>query len=87
LQDAFRRLCGSSGASVVQRVAFVREVIGDGVPPVLADRIFALCGGAPASSSAPGTALTGQKGLGFRDVLTVLVLITRGTHEEKIKCE
>ena len=28
-----------------------------------------------------------SKGLSFKEVLATLVLITRGTHEEKIKCE
>ena len=28
-----------------------------------------------------------SKGLTFKEVLATLVLITRGTHEEKIKCE
>ena len=28
-----------------------------------------------------------SKGLSFKEVLAVLVLLTRGTHEEKIKCK
>ena len=39
--------------------------------------------GSSGYSSTPGS----SKGLSFKEVLAALVLITRGTHEEKIKCK
>ena len=40
-----------------------------------------------ASSLGYSGGLSSSKGLSFKEVLATLVLITRGTHEEKIKCE
>uniref|UniRef100_A0A0K2TYK3 Ubiquitin carboxyl-terminal hydrolase 48 n=1 Tax=Lepeophtheirus salmonis TaxID=72036 RepID=A0A0K2TYK3_LEPSM len=54
------------------------DVLGDIVPSKLADRIYTL---AVWSSSSSANA----KGLNFREILSLLVLITRGTREEKIK--
>jgi len=96
IQDAFRRLSAPSG--YVSRQLFIREVLGDGVPASVAERIFALCGGGGSASSAinsngsAGTSSgfsvgTQSRGLSFRDTLTVLVLLTRGTSEEKTKCK
>ncbi|XP_059091560.1 ubiquitin carboxyl-terminal hydrolase 32-like isoform X2 [Tigriopus californicus] len=113
LQDAFRRLAtnngqlaavslsagGYAGPGSLSRATFVREVLGEGVPPILADRIFALCGGGVGNGSG-GSAYGGlggmsaqnssamsasTRGLNFREVLSVLVLITRGTADEKMK--
>eukprot|EP00095_Tigriopus_kingsejongensis_P012381 snap_masked-scaffold190_size271632-processed-gene-1.19 protein:Tk12381 transcript:snap_masked-scaffold190_size271632-processed-gene-1.19-mRNA-1 annotation:"ubiquitin carboxyl-terminal hydrolase 32" len=94
LQDAFRRLASHAGsqlsgaltahAGTLSRHVFLREVLGEGVPSALADRIFSLCGGGPVGGGGPSLA-SGGRGLNFREVLTALVLITRGTPEEKLK--
>ena len=94
LQDAFRRL-SSPGANSVSRNVFLREILGDGVPASIADRIFSICGGGltPAAASNGQTTASSftlgsqSRGLAFRDILTVLVLLTRGSYEEKTKCE
>ncbi len=93
IQDAFRRLSAPSG--YISRQLFVREILGDGVPTSVAERIFALCGGGSVSgpssngttSSSGFSVSTQSRGLSFRDALTVLVLLTRGTNEEKTKCK
>ena len=86
LQDAFRRLTPSTG--LISKPIFIREVIGDGIPLTLAEQIYNLCnGGLHNNSNGHGGSLTSSKGLNFREVLTFLVLITRGSKEEKIKCK
>ena len=49
------------------------SVLGECVPITLAEKVFSLVGGG--------------SGVTFRELLTLLVLITRGTREEKFKCE
>ena len=49
------------------------EVLGESVPSGLAEQIFSLAGGG--------------RGVTFRELLTLLVLVTRGTREEKFKCQ
>ena len=44
-------------------------------------------GATAASSLGYSGGPSSSKGLSFKEVLATLVLITRGTHEEKIKCE
>lgn len=91
MQDAFRRLSASSGH--ISRQLFIKEVVGDALPSLLADQIYSLCNGGHhpstngngANSSAFNNGV--YKGLNFREVLAYLVLITRGTREEKIKCK
>ena len=51
----------------------MHDVLGEAVPTSLAEQIFSLAGGG--------------KGVSFRELLTALVLLTRGTREEKIKCK
>ena len=82
LQDAFRRLSGASG--LISRPLFIREIIGDGLPHPLAEQIFNLCNGLNSNLNGSFNGSSGR-GLNFREVLSYLVLITRGTHEEKIK--
>ena len=53
--------------------AFIQEVLGESVPSGLSEQIFSLVGGG--------------RGVSFRDLLTLLVLVTRGTREEKFKCK
>ncbi|XP_055004073.1 ubiquitin carboxyl-terminal hydrolase 32 isoform X2 [Boleophthalmus pectinirostris] len=70
LKDAFKR---SSGVSCyMSQQSFYREVLGDAVPPKVAEVIY---------SSFGGTA----KGLHFNNLIVGLVLLTRGRDEEKAK--
>uniref|UniRef100_A0A8C4R9Q7 Ubiquitin carboxyl-terminal hydrolase 32 n=1 Tax=Eptatretus burgeri TaxID=7764 RepID=A0A8C4R9Q7_EPTBU len=69
LRDAFKRSCGLTSMS--QQI-FVREVLGDGVPPKVAEVIFNSFGGS-------------GKGLTFKELMVGLVLLTRGRDEEKLK--
>ncbi|XP_071551468.1 ubiquitin carboxyl-terminal hydrolase 32 isoform X3 [Panulirus ornatus] len=70
LKDAYKRTATLNGA--ITKQAFIREVLGEGVPLQLAELIFLACGGT-------------VKGITFKDLLCSLVLLTRGSKEEKIK--
>ncbi|XP_069942664.1 ubiquitin carboxyl-terminal hydrolase 32 isoform X4 [Cherax quadricarinatus] len=70
LKDAYKRTATLNGA--ITKQAFIREVLGEGVPLQLAELIFLACGGT-------------AKGITFKDLLCSLVLLTRGNKEEKIK--
>ncbi|XP_064158454.1 ubiquitin carboxyl-terminal hydrolase 32 isoform X1 [Anguilla rostrata] len=70
LKDAFKRTSGLSCYMTQQ--CFYREVLGDAVPPKVAEVIY---------SSFGGTA----KGLHFNNLIVGLVLLTRGRDEEKAK--
>ncbi|XP_045101683.1 ubiquitin carboxyl-terminal hydrolase 32-like isoform X2 [Portunus trituberculatus] len=70
LKDAYKRTATLNGA--ITKQAFIREVLGDGVPLQLAELVFLACGGT-------------TKGITFKDLLCSLVLLTRGNKEEKIK--
>ncbi|XP_074640674.1 ubiquitin carboxyl-terminal hydrolase 32-like [Tubulanus polymorphus] len=70
LKDAFKRTSTIGG--YMTRQLFIREVLGDGVPNRLAEQIYAALG-------------AGQRGLTFKDLIVGLVLITRGSLEERIK--
>ena len=41
LQDAFRRYSNSSG--YITRLTFLRDILGDSIPSVLAEQIYSLC--------------------------------------------
>uniref|UniRef100_A0A182JE81 ubiquitinyl hydrolase 1 n=1 Tax=Anopheles atroparvus TaxID=41427 RepID=A0A182JE81_ANOAO len=71
IKDAFKRSAGTSG-SVLSKSAFMQDVLGDGVPPVVADWVYTACGGT-------------TKGIAFKELLCGLVLLTKGTQDEKIK--
>ena len=92
LQDAFRR-SSAANSNISKQVrdtfpqdkcensfltlllplqVFIQDVLGERVPVGLSEQIFSLVGGGRAVS--------------FRDLLTLLVLVTRGTREEKFKC-
>ena len=43
--------------------------------------------GTAATAALVSTSSTSSRGLNFRQTLTVLVLLTRGSHEEKIRCK
>ncbi|XP_039576565.1 ubiquitin carboxyl-terminal hydrolase 32 isoform X3 [Passer montanus] len=70
LKDAFKRTCGLSYYMTQQ--CFIREVLGDGVPPKVAEVIYCSFGGI-------------SKGLHFNNLIVGLVLLTRGKEEEKTK--
>ncbi|GCB73475.1 hypothetical protein scyTo_0006790, partial [Scyliorhinus torazame] len=70
LKDAFKRTSGLS--YYMSQQAFVREVLGDGVPPKVAEVIYHSFGGT-------------SKGLHFNNLIVGLVLLTRGRDEEKAK--
>ncbi|KAK2537355.1 Usp32 [Columba guinea] len=70
LKDAFKRTCGLSYYMTQQ--CFIREVLGDGVPPKVAEVIYCSFGGI-------------SKGLHFNNLIVGLVLLTRGKEEEKAK--
>ncbi|XP_053671807.1 ubiquitin carboxyl-terminal hydrolase 32 [Anopheles nili] len=71
IKDAFKRSAGTSG-SVLSKCAFMQDVLGDGVPSVVADWLYTACGGT-------------SKGIAFKELLCGLVLLTKGTQDEKIK--
>ena len=71
IREAFKRSAGTSG-TVLSKNAFIQDVLGEGVPSVLADWLYTACGGT-------------TKGIAFRELLCGLVLLTKGTLEEKIK--
>ncbi|XP_018565793.1 ubiquitin carboxyl-terminal hydrolase 32 isoform X2 [Anoplophora glabripennis] len=68
--EAFKRL--TNGGQYLSRQAFTQNVLGDGVPVTIADWLYAACGGT-------------SRGIAFRDLICGLVLLTKGTQEEKIK--
>ncbi|XP_043910495.1 ubiquitin carboxyl-terminal hydrolase 32 isoform X2 [Protopterus annectens] len=70
LKDAFKRTCGLS--CYMNQQCFIKEVLGDGVPPKVAEVIYNSFGGS-------------SKGLHFNNLIVGLVLLTRGRDEEKAK--
>ncbi|KAL8573322.1 hypothetical protein ACOMHN_032784 [Nucella lapillus] len=70
LKEAFKRSSTMSGC--MTETLFSREVLLDGVPPKLAQLMFKGFGGS-------------SKGVSFKDLLCGLVVLTKGTREEKIK--
>jgi ubiquitin carboxyl-terminal hydrolase 6/32 len=71
IKEAFKRSAGANG-SLLNKNAFVQEVLCEGTPSNIADWLFLACGGT-------------NKGINFKDLLAALVLITKGTQEEKIR--
>lgn len=57
---------------MLNKNAFVQEVLCEGTPSNIADWLFQACGGT-------------SKGINFKDLISALVLITRGTQDEKIR--
>ncbi|KAI0214878.1 Ubiquitin carboxyl-terminal hydrolase 32 [Lamellibrachia satsuma] len=70
LKDVFKRSSTLSGY-MTQNV-FIKEVLGDGVPQRLAERMFVTFGGS-------------AKGISFKDLLCGLVMLTNYRRDEKIK--
>nr|CAI5835190.1 unnamed protein product [Callosobruchus analis] len=70
VQESFKRL--TNGGQLLSRAAFTQHILGEGVPRPVADWLYAACGG-------------GSRGIALRDLLCGLVLLTRGTQEERIR--
>ncbi|XP_017785154.1 PREDICTED: ubiquitin carboxyl-terminal hydrolase 32 isoform X2 [Nicrophorus vespilloides] len=68
--EAFKRLTG--GGQLLSRHAFTQNVLGDGVPVTIAESLYIACGGGP-------------RGIALRDLICGLVLLTKGTEDEKIR--
>ncbi|OWF52140.1 Ubiquitin carboxyl-terminal hydrolase 32 [Mizuhopecten yessoensis] len=70
LKDAFKRV--SSFGGMMTETMFTREVLGDGVPDNISQLLYKGFGGT-------------SKGVSFKDLLTGLIIITKGSKEDKIK--
>lgn len=70
IRKAFKRYAGNT--NVLPKLSFFNEVLGELVPARLGEQLFMTCGG-------------NSKGISFRDVFVLLVLITKGTIDEKVK--
>lgn len=68
--ETFKRLCG--GSQLLSASVFTQNVLGEGVPPQVAQWLYTACGGT-------------ARGISLRDLVCGLVLLTRGTQDEKIK--
>lgn len=68
--EAFKRLSG--GGQLLSPSIFTQNVLGEGVPATVANWLYIACGGTP-------------RGIYLKDLICGLVLLTRGTQEEKIK--
>lgn len=71
IKDAFKRSAGAN-CNFLNKNAFLQEVLCEGTPPNIAEWIFNACGGT-------------IKGINFKDLISALVLITKGTQDEKIR--
>lgn len=71
IKDAFKRSAGTN-SSFLSKNAFLQEVLCEGTPANIAEWLFHACGGT-------------NKGINFKDLISALVLITRGTQDEKIR--
>eukprot|EP00795_Rhopilema_esculentum_P015115 gene15115-6296_t len=67
---AFKRFSGNS--SLMPKNTFINDILGDVIGKRLAEHLYMSCGGT-------------NKGIGFKDVLCTLVMITSGFVEEKVK--
>lgn len=72
MKDAFSKHSTSGG--VLQQGVFFSEILGETVPSNLAELVYAAWGGS-------------NKGINFKDLLCGLVLLTRGSQDEKCKCK
>ncbi|XP_074026841.1 ubiquitin specific protease 32 isoform X2 [Leptinotarsa decemlineata] len=68
--EAFKRL--TNGGQFLSRHSFILNVLGDGVPATIAEWLYLACGGTP-------------RGIGLKDLICGLLLLTKGTQDEKIK--
>lgn len=72
LKDAFSKHSTSGG--LLQQSVFFSDILGETVPSDLAKLVYTAWGGT-------------SKGIGFKDLLCGLVLLTRGHQDEKCKCK
>ncbi|EDV23557.1 uncharacterized protein TRIADDRAFT_58322 [Trichoplax adhaerens] len=70
IKSAFKRSGGSSG--FISKSSFMRDVLGDAVPSNIAELMYIAFGGT-------------SKGIHFKDLLSGLLVITQGSHEERTK--
>ncbi|XP_059478649.1 ubiquitin carboxyl-terminal hydrolase 32 [Neocloeon triangulifer] len=70
LKDAFKKIAGLN--NYITKNAFIKDVLGEGVPVPVAEHIYLACGGT-------------SKGITFSNLLCGLVLLTKGREDEKIK--
>ncbi|XP_055844484.1 ubiquitin carboxyl-terminal hydrolase 32 isoform X2 [Episyrphus balteatus] len=71
IKEAFKKSAGP-GSTFLSQNAFQQDVLCEGIPLSVAELLYVACGGT-------------QKGISFKDVFCGLVLLTRGTEEEKIR--
>lgn len=71
LKEAFKRSAGVNG-TLLSKNAFVQDVLCEGVPALVADWLYQACGGT-------------SKGIGLKELICALVLLTKGTQDEKIR--
>ncbi|KAM3956800.1 LOW QUALITY PROTEIN: ubiquitin specific protease 32 [Aphomia sociella] len=71
IREAFKK-CAGPNSTALSLESFVHEVLCDGVPYEVADWLYQACGGT-------------KRGIGFRDLLRGIVVLTKGNLEEKIK--
>lgn len=70
VSEAFKRL--TNGVTLLSQAAFAQHVLGEGVPPPIVEKLYTACGG-------------GARGIALRDLICGLVLLTKGSQDEKIK--
>lgn len=72
--EAFKRLsAGNTGSSgLISLSTFTQHVLGEGVPQTIANCLYTACGGT-------------QRGIAFKELICGLVLLTKGTQDEKIR--
>lgn len=71
IREAFKKCSGANGTTL-SIDSFVHEVLCDAVPSEVAEWLFQACGGT-------------KRGISFKDLLCGIVVLTKGTNEEKIK--
>ncbi|XP_055677370.1 ubiquitin carboxyl-terminal hydrolase 32 isoform X2 [Lutzomyia longipalpis] len=71
IKEAFKRSAGT-GNTCLSKSAFIQDVLCEGVPLPIAECLYAACGGT-------------QKGISFKDLICGLVLLAKGSQEEKIR--
>ncbi|GAB0091632.1 ubiquitin carboxyl-terminal hydrolase 32 [Sergentomyia squamirostris] len=71
IKEAFKR-CAGTGNTCLSKSAFIQDVLCEGVPLSIAECLYVACGGT-------------QKGISFKELICGLVLLAKGTQEEKIR--
>uniref|UniRef100_A0A1L8DSS4 ubiquitinyl hydrolase 1 n=1 Tax=Nyssomyia neivai TaxID=330878 RepID=A0A1L8DSS4_9DIPT len=71
IKEAFKRSAGTGNTSL-SKSAFIQDVLCEGVPLPIAECLYIACGGT-------------QKGICFKELICGLVLLAKGSQEEKIR--